>query len=109
MDAYELIDHKVDNIYRETLYSAVNMGIDILVELGHRKYTANRHGQKFIKHDEITTRKLAKKRSNKTAFVATTKEEVKLQEQLLKIDIHSQVSARNHSWDSKYLNKKMAK
>ena len=106
-DAYELIDHKVDNIYRETLYSAVHMGVDALVELGHRKYTATRQGQQFIKYDEIATRKLAEKRHDKMAYLVTAKEEIEMQEQLLKSDIHSQIAATNHSWDSEHLKKGM--
>ena len=50
-DAYELIDHGVENIYRETLYTAVHMGVDALTQLGHRKYSATRQGQRFIKYD----------------------------------------------------------
>jgi CPA2 family monovalent cation:H+ antiporter-2 len=107
IDAYELLDHKVDHIYRETLHSAVDMGVAVLVELGQRKYTATRHGQKFIKQDEETTRKLAKKRANKKAFVTILKEEIKLQEQLLKNDLKSQDAATNYSWDSNILMKKM--
>ena len=102
-DAYELIDHKVENIYRETLYSAVNMGVDALVELGHRKYTATRQGRQFIKYDKITTRKLAEKRHDKMAYMITIREEVELQEQVLKNDIYSQVAATSHSWDSQHL------
>ncbi|RDI57629.1 monovalent cation:proton antiporter-2 (CPA2) family protein [Flavobacterium glaciei] len=108
IDAYELIDHKVENIYRETLYSAVNMGVDALVELGHRKYTATRQGQQFIKYDEITTRKLAEKRHDKMAYMITIKEEIELQEQLLKSDIYSQIAATNHSWDSEHLKDNLA-
>ncbi|MFV8343767.1 monovalent cation:proton antiporter-2 (CPA2) family protein [Flavobacterium sp. XS2P39] len=107
-DAYELIDHKVEHIYRETLYSAVNMGVDALVELGLRKYTATRQGQQFIKYDEITTRKLAEKRHDKMAFLITIKEEIELQEQLLKSDVYSQVAATNHSWDSQHLKDNLA-
>ena len=107
IEAYELIDHKVAHIYRETLYSAVNMGIDILTELGHRKYTATRHATQFIKNDEITTRKLAKKRYNKMAYLTTINAEIKLQEQLLKNDLKSQEAAFCHSWDSQHLKKKM--
>ncbi|MBG6063453.1 CPA2 family monovalent cation:H+ antiporter-2 [Flavobacterium sp. CG_9.1] len=102
-DAYELIDHKVEHIYRETLYSAVNMGVDALVELGHRKYSATRQGRQFIKYDEITTRKLAEKRHDKMAYLITIKEEIELQEQLLKSDLYSQIAATNHSWDSEHL------
>jgi len=104
-DAYELIDLKVDHIYRETLYSAVNMGVDALVELGHRKYSATRQGQQFIKYDEITTQKLARKRHDKKAYLVTVKEEIEMQEQLLKNDLHSQIAATNHSWDSEHLKK----
>jgi CPA2 family monovalent cation:H+ antiporter-2 len=107
IEAYELIDHKVDHIYRETLYSAVNMGIDILVELGYRKYTATRQANQFIKNDEITTHKLAKKRYNKMAYLTTINAEIKGQEQLLKNDLKSQEAAIGHSWDSEHLKKKM--
>ncbi|WP_338645597.1 monovalent cation:proton antiporter-2 (CPA2) family protein [Flavobacterium sp. KS-LB2] len=107
-DAYELIDHKVQHIYRETLYSAVNMGVDALVELGLRKYTATRQGQQFIKYDEITTRKLAEKRHDKMAYMITIKEELELQEQLLKSDVYSQIAATNHSWDSQHLKNNLA-
>ena len=108
IDAYELIDYKIAHIYRETLYSAVNMGIDVLVELGYRKYTATRQATQFIKNDEITTRKLAKKRYNKMAYLTTINAEIKWLEQLLKNDLESQKAANNHSWDSEHLKKKMA-
>ena len=108
-DAYELIDHKIKNIYRETLYSAVNMGVDALVELGHRKYSATRQGRQFIKYDEITTRILAEKRHDKMAYLITIKEEIELQEQLLKSDFYSQIAATNHSWDSQHLKNNLSK
>ena len=107
MDAYSLLDHKVDRIYRETLYSAVNMGIDVLSELGVRKYTATRQAHQFIKNDELITLKLAKKRYNKMAYFTTIIAEIKLQEQLLKNELNTQMAATNHSWDSEYLKKKM--
>ena len=107
IEAYELIDHKVAHIYRETLYSAVNMGIDVLVELGFRKYTATRQANQFIKNDEITTRKLAKKRHNKMAYLTTINAEIKWMEHLLKKDLEAQQAANNHSWDSEHLKKKM--
>ena len=106
IDAYELIDQRVDHIYRETLYSAVSMGVDVLIALGIRKYTATRQALQFIKNDEMVTRKLAKKRHNKMAYLTTIIAEIKMQEQLLKNDLKSQEAATNHSWDSEYLNKK---
>ena len=105
-DAYELIDHHIEHVYRESLYSAVSMGIDALTQLGIRKYTATRQAHQFIKNDEMTTRKLAKKRHNKMAYLTTLIAEVKLQDRLLKNDYKSQEASVNHSWDSAYLNKK---
>ena len=105
IDAYELIDRDVKHIFRETLYSAVQMGVEALVELGHRRYTATRQGQKFIKHDEISTRDLAKKRHDKLAYLVTVREEITLQEEIMKMDIHSKVAATHHSWDSQHLRK----
>lgn len=109
IDAYELIDRDVKHIFRETLYSAVQMGVEALVELGHRRYTATRQGQQFIKYDEVSTRNLAKKRHDKLAYMVTVKEEIDMQEEILKMDVYSKVAATNHSWDSQHLKKNIDK
>ncbi len=109
IDAYELIDREVKYIFRETLYSAVQMGVEALVELGHRRYTATRQGQQFIKYDEISTLNLAKKRHDKLAYMVTVKEEIDMQEEIIKMDSYSQVAATNHSWDSQHLKKNIEK
>jgi len=105
VDAYELIDHGVKNFYRETLYTAVHMGVDALVELGYRRYTATRQGQQFIKYDQDTTWKLAKKRHDKMAYMVTVMEEVEMQEELLRRDLDAQNEGNDHSWDSDSLKK----
>jgi CPA2 family monovalent cation:H+ antiporter-2 len=108
VDAYELIDHGVDKIYRETLYTAVHLGVDALTQLGHRKYSATRQGQRFIKYDEAAIRKLAAKRHDKMAYLATVKDEIEMQEQLLKNDLHINFSASDHAWDSELLKKQIS-
>lgn len=105
IDAYELIDQGVENFYRETLYTAVHMGVDALVQMGYRKYTATRQGQQFIRYDEETTLKLAKKRHDKMAYLVTVQEEVELQEELLKQDLHAQNEGNDHAWESEFLKK----
>lgn len=107
VDAYELIDHGVDKIYRETLYTAVHLGVDALTQMGHRKYSATRQGQRFIKYDEAAIRKLAAKRHDKMAYLATVKDEIEMQEQLLKNDMHINFSASDHAWDSEHLKKQI--
>ena len=104
-DAFELVDMGVNDFYRENLYSAVHLGVDALVELGHRRYTATRQGQRFIKYDEQSIFKLAEKRHDKKAFLMTAMEEIELQEQLLKNDLYTQLGAQDHAWESEQLKK----
>ena len=103
IDAFELIDHGVTNYYRETLYTAVHLGIDALVTLGQRKYTATRQGQRFIKYDTETTMKLASKRHDRMAFLATMKDEIELQEELLRNDAFTKLNESDHAWDSEVI------
>ena len=46
-DAYTLMDMGIRNIYRESLDTSVRLGVDALVELGFRRYSATRAGQNF--------------------------------------------------------------
>lgn len=108
-DAFELVDMGVNDFYRENLYSAVHLGVDALVELGHRRYTATRQGQRFIKYDEQSIFKLAEKRHDKKAFLMTAMEEIEMQEQLLKNDLYTQLGAQDHAWESDQLKKEAEK
>jgi CPA2 family monovalent cation:H+ antiporter-2 len=103
VDAFELLEHGVNQFYRETLYTAVHLGVDALVEMGHRKYSATRQGQRFIKYDDETTRRIASKRHDKMAFLATMKDELEMQEELLKNDLQTNFKASDHAWDSSVL------
>lgn len=102
-DAFEMVDLGLKDLYRENLYSAVHLGVDALVEMGHRKYSAYRQGQRFIKYDEQATVRLAKKRHDKKAFLMTAMEEIELQEQLIKSDLYAQLGATDHAWESEDL------
>lgn len=104
-DAFELVDMGVKDFYRENMYSAVHLGVDALVELGHRRYTATRQGQRFIKYDEQSIFRLAEKRHDKKAFLMTAMEELELQEQLLRSDLYAQLGAQDHAWESTALKK----
>ena len=42
------------------------------------------------------------------AYMITIKEEVEIQEELLKTDTYSQIAATNHSWDSEHLKNNLA-
>lgn len=102
-DAYELIDVGVKNIYRESLYSAVQMGVDALVAVGFRRYTATRQGQKFIDFDERSLHRLASKRFDMNDYVIHMKDELEWQEQLFQNDTTQQLELLDKSWDGGYI------
>ncbi len=105
MDAYDFLDMGIENIYRETLYTAVHLGVDALVALGFRKHTATRLGQKFILFDERALAKLAKNRGDKEEYILNVRQEIELQEQLLQNDLYTSLQVEDHSWDSEYMKK----
>lgn len=104
-DAFELVDMGLESIYRENLYSAVHLGVDALVFMGQRRYSATRQGQHFIKHDEEAIFRLAKKRHDKKAFMISALEEIEMQEQLFKTDLFNPIGPGDHAWESDNLKK----
>lgn len=88
LDAYEFINSGVENIYRETFGTAVDMAVDILKSTGMRAYAARRLGQRFMMIDKAMTRKLAKEQTNdKVTF--TMKEHLEREAELLAEDSNS--------------------
>lgn len=85
LDTYDFLNKGVENIYRETLGTAVNMGVDILQAAGMRKYAARRIGHRFEIIDKLSTRRLAKERLKDTPTF-TMKEALEREAELLKDD-----------------------
>jgi CPA2 family monovalent cation:H+ antiporter-2 len=102
-DAYELMEMGVRNIYRETLYSSVHLAVDALQELGFRKYTATRQGQKFINYDEKALEKLLASRHDFNEHTINARREIEIQEKLLQNDQLLAFSPEDHSWDSNFV------
>ncbi|MFB3884033.1 MAG: monovalent cation:proton antiporter-2 (CPA2) family protein [Thermodesulfobacteriota bacterium] len=100
LDAYDLMDLGVKDIYRESLDTSVRLGIDVLIKLGCRKYTATRAGQNFIKYDEAAMHKLVKHRHDLSAYIFNVREQIQLQEQLLTNDLEVNPTLNDHAWDS---------
>jgi CPA2 family monovalent cation:H+ antiporter-2 len=108
LDAYELIDMGVKDIYRESLDTSVRLGIDVLIKLGFRKYSATRAGQNFIKYDEVALRQLARHRHDQDTYIFNTREQIQLQEQLLTNDREVNPTLNDHAWDSDLFTDKFA-
>jgi CPA2 family monovalent cation:H+ antiporter-2 len=99
-DAYELMDMGIKDIYRESLDTSVRLGIDALVKLGFRRYSATRAGQNFLKYDEAAMRQLAANRHDEKIYIFTAKEQIRLQEKLLTNDRETNPTLNDHAWDS---------
>jgi CPA2 family monovalent cation:H+ antiporter-2 len=108
LDAYELIDMGVKDIYRESLDTSVRLGIDVLIKLGIRKYSATRAGQNFIKYDEAAMHQLARHRHDQDTYIFNTREQIQLQEQLLTNDREVNPTLNDHAWDSDLIVNKFA-
>lgn len=88
LDAYDFINNNVENIYRETLGTAVDMAVDVLKATGMRAYAARRLGRRFMLIDKAMVRKLAKEQlKDKVTF--TMKESLEKEAELLAEDSHS--------------------
>lgn len=93
-DSYYFVNHGVQNIYRETLGTAVEMAVDLLHETGMRKYAARRLGKRFMLIDKASIRRLARKSEDElTNF--SVKEAIQQEEALLAYD---SLNFENHDW-----------
>ncbi|MBP1750065.1 MAG: kefB [Deltaproteobacteria bacterium] len=99
VDAYDLIDAGMQNIYRESLETSVRLGVDVLVKLGFRKYTATRAGLNFIKYDEAALSVLAAHRHDQEAYIFNVREQIAIQEELLTKDNEENPAINDHAWD----------
>jgi monovalent cation:H+ antiporter-2, CPA2 family len=109
MDAYDLIEMGLTDIYRESLDTSIKMAVDVLTRLGHRRYTATRQGQKFLQYDEEALIKMAGLRHDMKQYILKARENFQLQEQLLSQDLKQDLSENDHAWDSEEIREKLGK
>lgn len=96
IDAYDYLNNGINNIYRETLGTAVDMAVGVLHETGMRKYAARRLGQRFMAIDKQSIRKLAKADEDDEIHLFTTKEILQREEELLAYD---NLNFENKQWE----------
>ena len=100
LDAHELLELGVDQIYRDFLDTSVRAGVEVLAALGQRRYSATRAAQNFLKHDEAAMRHLAPHRHDQSNYISNAREQIRLQEQLLAVDRASNPTLNDHAWDT---------
>ena len=104
IDAYSLINKGVEHIYRETIDTSVKMATDALSMLGKRKYTLQRLAQNFLKYDEQALKRLATQSLNSDEYITKAREEIALQESLLKEEKQMPAELEEESpWDTEQM------
>jgi monovalent cation:proton antiporter-2 (CPA2) family protein len=103
LDAYELMDAGVTDIYRETLDSSLRLGADALRLLGVRAYAAQRAARAFLRHDEESVRELAARRGDETEYVSAARERIADLERLMREDLGQRERSRDAGWDTESL------
>jgi len=77
----------------------VRLGMDVLISLGFRKYTATRAGQSFLKYDEAALPKLAAHRHDQETYIFNAREQISIAEELLANDLAVNPTLHDHAWD----------
>ena len=85
------------------------MGVDVLRALGICSYSAARAEQNFLKYDEASLSKLSKTRHDIKQYIASVREEIEHQEELLRSDINFSPNENDHGWDSLQLRETLNK
>ncbi len=99
-EAYDLINLGLTDVYRESLDTSIRLGVDALIKLGYRRYSATRSGQTFLKNDEAALMKLAPHRHDEKSYIFNAREQIRLQEQILAEDRNANPAANDHAWES---------
>lgn len=101
--AYELMAVDVRNIYRETLDTSIRMGVEALTKLGFRHYAAYRAGQNFLRYDQESMEKLAQNRHDRNQYIQGVRDQIAMQEELLRNDAKAKMNLDDHAWDSAFM------
>jgi hypothetical protein len=101
-DAYDQMNAGMLHVYRETLDTAVKVGVETMKFLGYRTYSAQRAGRSFIKLDEANLKKLSSIR-NQDEYIIAAKAHIEELEKVLKTDNLSFINNLDKGWDEESL------
>jgi monovalent cation:H+ antiporter-2, CPA2 family len=98
-DAYEMLDAGIEHVYRETLDTSLQVGIDALRLLGFRGHQTHRSSRKFRRHDEEALRELAVKRHDREAYISSARQHIRDMEEMLQAEWEMD-EERDAGWDT---------
>src|SRR3984893_6093617 len=96
--AYRLLEQGVENIFRETLGSALDLSVAALRALGFRAYEAQRAARFFREYDEQSVRALAPYAKNDKELISRVRERNQALDQLMESE-RSTVHQPDTGWE----------
>lgn len=103
LEAYELIEAGVDQVYRETFETSLRMGIDALTALDTRAHRAHRAAQRFRRQDEASLLELAGMQHDRKQYFTAAREHMQLLEQTMLQDLEDHDEQVDSGWDAESL------
>jgi monovalent cation:proton antiporter-2 (CPA2) family protein len=100
VDAYELLNAGVEDVYRETLDTSLRMGVDVLRMLGHRSHQAVRASHIFRIHDEEDIRELAPLHHDRKQYLSRARQNTRDIERVMKAEHKEEDHSRDAAWDT---------
>jgi monovalent cation:H+ antiporter-2, CPA2 family len=97
-DAYDQMNAGMLHVYRESLDTALRVGVDALKFLGFRAYNAQRAARTFLRDDEKNLKKLSSIRDNKQ-YILTARGLIEELERTLQEDLQNAGVLDESGWD----------
>jgi monovalent cation:proton antiporter-2 (CPA2) family protein len=101
-DAYDQMNAGMLHVYRETLDTALRVGVEAMTFLGLRRYSAQRAAHIFFKLDEANMKKLASIKDT-DEYIMTAREKIEELERVLQADQNQLANAVDKGWDEEGL------
>lgn len=100
-DTYDLMELGAQNIYRDTMDTALRLGKEALTSLGIRAHTAHRAAQRFYEHEERALQYLAEVRKGKdrTKYLNEARRIIHEMEEVMQNDNQSAIIGVDEAWD----------
>lgn len=103
-EAYEIKKAGAHFVMRETLGSALLLGREALVELGFRKFQAQRAAQTFLHYDSKHMDELSHLWGDEKQYILAATEKAEILEEVLKSDLKDRSKLQDRGWDSELRN-----
>jgi hypothetical protein len=106
--AYEAINDGVDDVYRESLDTALRMGTDALAALGVPRFEATRAARTFRHHDERNLRELAVHAGDRRRHISEARERIRAIEEAMLADGDAAFVDVDAGWDNSSLRREVS-